>query len=829
MADDAVGEPLSFVDHDSPDPSAGPSTADAGTVAATQADVPTDEQAVASLSPGGPGDAPYVRIERSVLTAVREDVVSGPGERGGLLLGWYDDASDTVSITGSWPMERGERPGPFTPPSWVWESAIDAADEAVAATGEGGGIVGWYRGSAGGGVWMTAEAVEVQNERFGDRALVAMVVDPPTGEAGFFAGTGIIPTRISDWEIWSIEASRHPTLPATQPVGGDDEPYVVDDDDEPAPAVAAVPSGTGTEAGRGFVWRHRAWFVAAVAAAAGLLAGLLVGTGDGGDDGPRAPSAAEVARDLSFEPSGAPVATGRTGTVISFETALRWVGERPPDVSLEWGEDDLGGTVTPAPSDDQPGRYVVQVTPDVKLAAGPYQGAVVARRCPGGAAACAPVERETVRQPFTIQVDSGSTTQVPQGLAVPDPARMAGDGALRSIPDELLVTLDVGSDTADATALELARGTGATVIGGDAAGRVYQLRYADTAARDGAVSRLDADQRVGTITLDRDLGAAPAEPTRATAAWHLDALGGGLPFPGRQPPAQLAIVGPGASLDVDALGDVGVAGAVSPPATVGLGTYAAGVACMPSADADGILAGCSLSAVDTGAAPPTSSIAALYAGVLASGNTQAPVVLLAFDPDGGSRCGAAEPAPGDPRVGGIVAVASRAMQVVDDQASGQGRSVLWVLPAGDGCFGGQDTVSAGLADAGFDNLAIVTSVDQSGALSSAADAGNHIAFAAPGGKDAAGNGIPGPVGARRKGDRTGTLPAAAMAAGLFAEARAGAAERSAVDIVDCVEGGVSAVPSPAPPVAEGRNVVGDDQLRDTHRLTSGAIRLCATP
>jgi len=282
-------------------------------------------------------------------------------------------------------------------------------------------------------------------------------------------------------------------------------------------------------------------------------------------------------------------------------------------------------------------------------------------------------------------------------------------------------------------------------------------------------------------------------------------------------------------LDVDALGDVGVAGAVSPPATVGLGTYAAGVACMPSADADGILAGCSLSAVDTGAAPPTSSIAALYAGVLASGNTQAPVVLLAFDPDGGSRCGAAEPAPGDPRVGGIVAVTSRAMQVVDDQASGQGRSVLWVLPAGDGCFGGQDTVSAGLADAGFDNLAIVTSVDQSGALSSAADAGNHIAFAAPGGKDAAGNGIPGPVGARRQGDRTGTLPAAAMAAGLFAEARAGAAERSAVDIVDCVEGGVSAVPSPAPPVAEGRNVVGDDQLRDTHRLTSGAIRLCATP
>ena len=138
-------------------------------------------------------------------------------------------------------------------------------------------------------------------------------------------------------------------------------------------------------------------------------------------------------------------------------------------------------------------------------------------------------------------------------------------------------------------------------------------------------------------------------------------------------------------------------------------------------------------------------------------------------------------------------------------------------------------MSAGLADAGFDNLAIVTSVDQNGALSTNADAGNHIAFAAPGGKDAAGNGIPGPVASGRQGDRTGTLPAAAMAAGLFAEARAGAATRSAVETLGCVEAGVSAQPVPAPPAAGGRNIVGGDQLRDTHRLNSGVIRLCATP
>ena len=66
---------------------------------------------------------------------------------------------------------------------------------------------------------------------------------------------------------------------------------------------SAAPSGTTHRGGRGFVWRHRAWFVAVVAAAAGLLAGLLVGSADGGDDGPRPPSAAEVARDLSFLPS----------------------------------------------------------------------------------------------------------------------------------------------------------------------------------------------------------------------------------------------------------------------------------------------------------------------------------------------------------------------------------------------------------------------------------------------------------------------------------------------------------------------------------------------
>ena len=231
---------------------------------------------------------------------------------------------------------------------------------------------------------------------------------------------------------------------------------------------------------------------------------------------------------------------------------------------------------------------------------------------------------------------------------------MAGDGALRSIPDELLVTLDVGSDTADATALELARGTGATVIGGDPAGRVYQLRYADTAARDGAVSRLDADQRVGTITLDRDLGATPAEPTRATAAWHLDALGGGLPFPGRQPPAQLAIVGPGASLDVAALDDVGVAGAVSPPASIGLGTYAAGVACTPGGGSDGILSGCSLSAVDIGASPPTQLDRRAVRGRAGVGEHAGTGGAARVRPRRRLALGAAEPAPGDPRVGGIV-------------------------------------------------------------------------------------------------------------------------------------------------------------------------------
>ena len=473
-------------------------------------------------------------------------------------------------------------------------------------------------------------------------------------------------------------------------------------------------------------------------------------------------------------PSGAPVATGRTGTVISFETVLRWAGERPPDVSLEWGENDLGGTVTAAPTDEQPGRYVVQVTPDVRLAAGPYQGAVVARRCPGGAATCAPVERETVRQPFTIQVDSGSTTEVPQGLAVPDPARMAGDGSLRSIPDELLVTLDVGSDTADSTALELARGTGATVIGGDAAGRVYQLRYADSAARDGAVGRLDADQRVGTITLDRDLGTAPAEPTRATAAWHLDALGGGLPFPGRQPPAQLAIVGPGASLDVAALGDVGVATALSPPASIGLGTYAAGVACTPGADGDGILAGCALSAVDLGADPPTSSVAALYAGVLASGPTQAPVVLLAFDPDGGSRCGAAEPAPGDPRVRwhrrrrqpghagrGRPGVVAGPIGAVGRCPPVTGASVVrtrcrpgWPTPASTTWPSSPPSTRA--ARCRRPPTPATTSRSPRPAART---------------RPATGSPVRSPRG--RQGDRTGTLPAAAMAAGLFAEARAG--------------------------------------------------------
>src|SRR4029078_2566370 len=44
VAEDAVGEPLSFVDHDSPDPSAGPPAAGGGTDAGEQAEVNTDAQ-----------------------------------------------------------------------------------------------------------------------------------------------------------------------------------------------------------------------------------------------------------------------------------------------------------------------------------------------------------------------------------------------------------------------------------------------------------------------------------------------------------------------------------------------------------------------------------------------------------------------------------------------------------------------------------------------------------------------------------------------------------------------------------------------------------------
>jgi len=123
-------------------------------------------------------------VDDGVLAAVEKHVRSDlDKEVGGILVGTMADS--TAHITASLPALRaqsGSTNVTFT--HEVWEDVLAAVD----GDHPGEGIVGWYHSHPGFGVFLSEHDRFIHANFFPDPVMVALVVDPLSGEAGWFAG-----------------------------------------------------------------------------------------------------------------------------------------------------------------------------------------------------------------------------------------------------------------------------------------------------------------------------------------------------------------------------------------------------------------------------------------------------------------------------------------------------------------------------------------------------------------------------------------------------------------------------------------------------------------
>jgi proteasome lid subunit RPN8/RPN11 len=136
------------------------------------------------------GHGTMVLVSKMATEKVREHLASDPTiELGGVLLGLaaYDDARkchytvviDAARASGG---KSSSVSFAFTGSSWL------AIDEELRRTGNRLTIVGWYHSHPGFGVFLSGTDMHTQTHFFAEPWQIALVVDPVSGETGYFAG-----------------------------------------------------------------------------------------------------------------------------------------------------------------------------------------------------------------------------------------------------------------------------------------------------------------------------------------------------------------------------------------------------------------------------------------------------------------------------------------------------------------------------------------------------------------------------------------------------------------------------------------------------------------
>jgi proteasome lid subunit RPN8/RPN11/LysM repeat protein len=149
-------------------------------------------------------------VDDGVLDAIEEHVRSDlDKEVGGFLVGTLGDG--TAHVTASVPALRaqtGTTNVTFTHD--VWEDVLATVDD----DHPGEAIVGWYHSHPGFGVFLSDHDKFIHANFFPDPVMVALVVDPLSGDAGWFAG-GTDPRPTGSY---TIEPSTPPAEKAAEDV-----------------------------------------------------------------------------------------------------------------------------------------------------------------------------------------------------------------------------------------------------------------------------------------------------------------------------------------------------------------------------------------------------------------------------------------------------------------------------------------------------------------------------------------------------------------------------------------------------------------------------------
>jgi proteasome lid subunit RPN8/RPN11 len=144
-------------------------------------------------------------VDPAVLRDIEDHVQSDTSlELGGVLVGTLDD-SEGVEIDAAIPALEAEGPSDsisFT--SRVWDDLSRKVDREHPNKR----IVGWYHSSPGAGVVLSEHDFFIQQRFFHDPRMVELVIDPSSGEAGWFGWRGAAVEHIHDFQGAPTQLTR---------------------------------------------------------------------------------------------------------------------------------------------------------------------------------------------------------------------------------------------------------------------------------------------------------------------------------------------------------------------------------------------------------------------------------------------------------------------------------------------------------------------------------------------------------------------------------------------------------------------------------------------
>ena len=172
----------------------------------------------------GPGSYPAIIVRGDALERLRTSPPGSPGSIG-VLVGNAAPSTNFVLVTA-----HLEADTDGSGSSTFGATQIDLLTRLVASVYPGQRIVGWYRLRDGGGVFLDADDIDLQNTSFSNTWHVGYLHDAASGDGAFFGWANGEIVRVPRWEVTSVESAAGADLPVAMIV---DMPLV---EDEPAVA-----------------------------------------------------------------------------------------------------------------------------------------------------------------------------------------------------------------------------------------------------------------------------------------------------------------------------------------------------------------------------------------------------------------------------------------------------------------------------------------------------------------------------------------------------------------------------------------------------------------